>query len=297
MNLDAIIDNYLTYLRVERRLSENTLLAYAGDLKRFAMWCASKKNPSLSHLGDSHLLDFLVTLGKEKRATRSVERMVVAVKGFFAFLLEKKIIDRNPAHLLELPKRTQKLPRVLSIEEIDDLLAQPDQRTILGKRDYAMLQLFYASGLRISEMATLTTDAVNLQVGMVRPMGKGEKERVVPMGKSAIHALRVYLEESRPELIKRHTSEAFFVSRRGEEMSRQRIWDVIKTCARKSGIRTNVTPHMLRHSFATHLVERGADLRSIQLMLGHADISTTQIYTHVSRSHLQKLHRKFHPRA
>ncbi len=196
-----------------------------------------------------------------------------------------------------ISRQVEEAPKFLSIEQVDLMLRQPDVKTTLGVRDHAILELFYASGLRISEMSGLTTDRINLQQGYCMPFGKGSKERVVPMGGEAIAAISMYLEEGRGKLAHGKLADELFLSRRGGRISRQRLWEIIKFYARKAGIKINVTPHMLRHSFATHLIERGADLRVVQTMLGHADIATTQIYTHVSRKHLQDLYKKFHPRA
>lgn len=297
MNLDSAIDRYLTQLRVEKQLAPNTLEAYGHDLRSFAQHITSRGGEDIEKIEERDILSFLVSLHDEKLTSRSVTRYLVVIRGLFAYLLKERVIEDDPVSKVEFPARWKKLPHVLSIEQVDDLLAQPKRDTVLGVRDHAIIQLFYASGLRISEMSMLTTDRINLQQGYVMPMGKGSKERVVPMGRQAIDALGGYLDDGRPNLAGKRICDRLFLSRRGSGISRQRIWEIIKSYARKAGIRINVTPHMLRHSFATHLIERGADLRVVQMMLGHVDVSTTQIYTHVSRTHVQKLYKKFHPRA
>jgi len=295
--IDSAIDRYLTHLRVERHLAVNTLEAYGHDLRRFAENMVSKEINEAGRVSDRDVLAFLVTLHEGELTSRSVTRYLVAIRGMFTFLLREKEIDKDPTAQIEFPSRWKKLPHFLSLEQVDALLASPDLRTVIGTRDYAIIHLFYASGLRISELSGLTLDRINLQQGYVMPMGKGSKERVVPMGRSAIDAITAYLDGSRPELACKRICDRLFISRRGSGISRQRLWEIIKEYAQKAGIEINVTPHMLRHSFATHLIERGADLRIVQAMLGHADVSTTQIYTHVSRAHVQELYRKFHPRA
>lgn len=291
------IDNYLTHLRVERQLSANTLEAYSRDLRKFAEFLSSKKLSDADKIGEADILAFLVRLHNAKLTSRSVTRALVVIRRFFTHLIRARVISKDPSAQIEFPAKWLKLPKVLTVEQVDQLLAQPDRRKTLGIRDHAILELFYASGLRISEMSSLEVHRVNLQQGYVMPVGKGSKERIVPMGRSAISAITEYLNDSRPGLAGRHLCDRLFLSRRGRGLSRQGIWKIIKAYARAGGIKTVVTPHMLRHSFATHMIERGADLRTVQMMLGHADISTTQIYTHVSRAHIRELYKKFHPRA
>ena len=297
LNLDYYIDRYLTHLKVERHLSINTLGSYAHDLKRFANFVTAKDVDDPRLIKEEHLLSFLVLLHKEKIGSRSVARYLSALRGLFRFLVNEKVLSDNPVAKVESPARWQKLPKFLTLEEVDSLIAQPDKKTALGLRDHAIIQLMYASGLRISEISTLTMERINLQQGYVIILGKGSKERVVPIGKTALAALDEYFKDSRPTLLNRRINDHVFISHRGAKISRQRLWEIIKAAARRAGIKINVTPHMLRHSFATHLLERGADLRSVQTMLGHTDIATTQIYTHVSSKHLKDIYRKFHPRA
>jgi integrase/recombinase XerD len=297
ISIDHAVDRYLTHLRVERQLSANTLEAYGHDLRCFGAHLALKGMSAAASVEEGNILSFLITLHEQKLTSRSITRYLVAIRGLFSHLLKEKLIDKDPVSKIEFPAKWKKLPHFLSLEQVDALLAQPRRDTPLGVRDHAIIQLFYASGLRISEMSALTTDRINLQQGYVMPMGKGSKERVVPMGKQAIAALSEYLGEARPQLATKRICDRLFISRRGGGITRQRLWEIIKKYARQAGIKINVTPHMLRHSFATHLIERGADLRIVQTMLGHADVSTTQIYTHVSRRHVQELYKKFHPRS
>jgi integrase/recombinase XerD len=295
--IDAAIDRYLTHLRVERQLAANTLEAYGHDLRCLAEHLQKQGVRAAGQIEERDLLGFIVSLHEGGIHSRSVARYLVVLRGLFQFLLRERLVAKDPTAQIEFPSKWKKLPHFLTLEQVDALLAQPDRSTVLGMRDHAVIHLFYASGLRISEMSALTTDRINLQQGYVMPMGKGSKERVVPMGRQAIAALTEYLGEARPQLAGKRLCDRLFLSQRGSGISRQRLWEIIKEMARGAGIRVNVTPHMLRHSFATHLVERGADLRMVQAMLGHADVSTTQIYTHVSRTHLQQLYKKFHPRA
>ena len=278
-------------------MSAKTVEAYAHDLKCFSGFALKNGASAPDAIAEQHVLSFLVFLHREKIGSRSVARYLAALRGFFRYLVMGKEIQKNPAAQIESPARWQKLPKFLTLADVDSLLAQPDKNCELGLRDHAIIQLMYASGLRISELANLTLERLNLQQGFVIIMGKGSKERLVPVGKFALDALNEYLNLARPRLMNGKIDDHVFVSHRGEGLSRPRLWEIIKAAAKRSGIKTNVTPHMLRHSFATHLLERGADLRIVQTMLGHSDISTTQIYTHVTTKHLQDLYRKFHPRA
>ncbi len=296
-SFDNSVDNYIMHLRVERHLSAKTVEAYSHDLRRFSEFVGKKGAALPGDVSEPHVLSFLVLLHREKIGSRSVARYLSALRGFFKFLIKEKEIKNDPIAKIESPARWQKLPKFLTLSDVDSLLAQPDKKTDLGLRDHAIIQVMYASGLRISELAGLTLERLNLQQGFVIIMGKGSKERLVPVGRSALDAVNEYLGSARPRLTKGRLSDHLFVGREGEGLSRQRLWEIIKANAKKAGIKINVTPHMLRHSFATHLLERGADLRSVQTMLGHADIATTQIYTHVTTKHLQDLYKKFHPRA
>jgi integrase/recombinase XerD len=296
-NLDQYIDRYLTHLKVERHLSANTLESYAHNLRRFSEFISKKGVSQAKAVKENHLLEFLVLLHKERITSRSVARYLSALRGFFKFLMKEKILDKSPMTQIESPARWQKLPKYLTLNQVDELIAQPNRKTNLGLRDHAIIQLMYASGLRISEISSLTMERTNLQQGYVIILGKGSKERVVPIGRAALSALDEYLKDARPALLKGKINDHVFISHKGKNISRKRLWEIIKAAARRAGIKINVTPHMLRHSFATHLLERGADLRSVQTMLGHTDIATTEIYTHVTSTHLKDIYRKFHPRA
>ncbi|MFH1873896.1 MAG: site-specific tyrosine recombinase XerD [Pseudomonadota bacterium] len=297
MNLDQYIDSYLTHLKVERHLSANTLESYAHDLRSFASFVAGKGINDAKTVAEHDLLGFLVRLHQEKIGSRSVARYLSAIRGFFAYLIHEKILKDNPTAKIDSPARWKKLPKALTLTQIDAMLAKPNQKTNLGLRDYAIIQLLYASGLRISEISYLTMERFNLQQGYVLIIGKGNKERVVPVGRQAMEAVTEYINEARPKLLRGKIDDHLFISIKGGNISRKRLWEIIKQVARQAGVQVNVSPHMLRHSFATHLLERGADLRSVQTMLGHTDISTTQIYTHITTKHLQELYKKFHPRA
>lgn len=295
--LNQIIDTYINYLRVEKHLARNTLEAYGHDLRQFAELLSSKKMDEVELIREQHVLAFMVWLYKEQGLkSESVARHLVTVRGLFQFLFREKIILVDPTQHIEFPKGWKRIPHFLNLQQIDALLAQPDQSTPQGIRDHAMFQLMYAAGLRISELVSLKVDGLNLETGYVVPYGKGSKERIVPIGIEAIKAIRKYLEEVRPGQQKT-LDDSVFLSRLGKNMSRQAFWNLVKRYAWTAGIKINVTPHMLRHSFATHLLENGADLRSIQTMLGHVDISTTEIYTHVSKKRLKELYDKYHPRS
>jgi integrase/recombinase XerD len=247
-------------------------------------------------------LAFLVDLHKSGIGSRSVARHLVSVRGFFAFLRREKKIDYDPTAKVDFPKKWFKLPEVMSVEEVDRILAAPDVKMPLGFRDHAIMQVMYASGLRVSELVNLTLNQLTMGTtefdqAYIVTMGKGSKERVVPLGKTAVAALREYIETVRPLFANKGSPDNVFLSRRGQRLTRQQLWNIITGLAKKAGIRRDISPHTLRHSFATHMIERGADLRSVQTMLGHADISSTQIYTHVDTVHLKELYKKFHPRA
>ncbi|MBI4125354.1 MAG: site-specific tyrosine recombinase XerD [Deltaproteobacteria bacterium] len=294
---DASIDHFLNHLRVEKRLAANSLEAYGRDLRVFSEFAKKRKWPGPAQIGENHLLDFLIHLHQKGLKGKSVSRNLVAIRGWFRFLLEEKLIAKDPTAQIEFPKGLKKLPHVLSLENIDQMLDACDLKKPLGLRDFCILQLLYATGLRVSELTGLKTNHLMADAGYLLAYGKGSKERVVPLGKEALRALKEYLAGVRPKLSGEKSSDAVFLSRKGEKLTRQRVWQVLGGLARKAGIPKKVTPHMLRHSFATHLLERGADLRSVQILLGHADVSTTQIYTHVSSTHLKSLYEKFHPRS
>ena len=302
MSETLLIDQYLTGLLSERGLSSNTLEGYQRDLGKLQAFLQSQGRvdaASLTRVDVPRLLAFLRTQGL---AAASVARCLAAWRGFYRFLLSAGHTDQDPFLNVTIPKATQRLPRALSFSEVQRLLETPAKgvasrgRQPEALRDDAMLEVLYATGLRVSELVRLDIEAVNLSVGFLRATGKGSKQRVVPLGAVAVKKLRRYLESGRPRLLKTRTSNRVFVTRAGRSMTRQGFWKILRRYARAAGIPRAISPHMLRHSFATHLLDRGADLRVVQTLLGHADISTTQIYTHVERERLKQLHKRYHPR-
>ena len=291
---DLISDQFLHHLRVEKGLARNSVESYARDLIAFFSYL-EKKALSPLRATQADLMDFVSHLAG-RLSVRSIARNISALRVFYRFLVSEGQIETNPARLLSAPKLPRRLPGVLSRSEVERLLMQPDASTGRGERDRAMLELLYATGLRVSELTLLKIPNVNMEAGFVRTVGKGSKERIVPVGAKALEALKSYLENGRPSLLKRRSSSYLFIGPRGKALTRQGFWKIIKRYGRQAGIRKELTPHSLRHSFASHLLECGADLRSVQIMLGHSDISTTQIYTHVTRERLKEIHQKYHPR-
>jgi integrase/recombinase XerD len=294
-SMETQIRTFLNALRVEKGLSANTLLAYRRDVVKFAEFAAGRRL-DLKDIQRGDIVDFLTTLYKRGLDSRSVARYLVTIRNFFRFsLIEGYIVD-DPAATIESPKFRQSLPDFLSIEEVNQLLRQPDRASIVGVRDLAMIELLYSCGLRVSELCTLRVADVQMEQGCLRCIGKGDKERLVPVGREALKAVREYLRSSRPELLREAASPYLFLNQRGRRLDRIRFWKTLGEYGRKAGLRKVLTPHMLRHSFATHLLDRGADLRSVQMMLGHSDISTTQIYTHVVEERLKQVYKSHHPR-
>jgi integrase/recombinase XerD len=299
MELSAAIASFLTHIRVEKGLSDNTVAAYRRDVEKFEAF-AKKKKLTVESVSRDDLVDFLAGLYRQKLESRTVARHLVTLRNFFRFAQTQEMIASDPAINLESPKIRRNLPGYLRLEEVEKLLEQPDAKTPTGMRDHAMLEVLYSTGLRVSELIGLAVTDVDSKVGCIRCTGKGDKERIVPVGRKALGIVEKYLREGRPELVrqaKAAASPALFVNRRGAALSRVGVWKILSAYGRKAGLRVALTPHMLRHSFATHLLERGADLRSVQLMLGHADISTTQIYTHVVEERLKQIYKAHHPRA
>jgi integrase/recombinase XerD len=290
-----LLPDYLAALLVERGLAEHTLAAYRSDLRRFGIWLA-REGTRARQCERADLRRYLSALRGQGLSARSAARALAALRGLFRYLLERGETKQDPTLELETPKLMRALPHFLSAAEIEALLAAPDTTTVLGVRDRAMIETMYASGVRVSELVSLKASHLHLDPGFVRVWGKGSKERIIPVGSEAREWLARYLEEVRPKLDTRR-AEALFLSIRGEGMTRQRFWLMIKEYGRKAGITTHLSPHVLRHSFATHLLEHGADLRAVQAMLGHADISTTEIYTHITRERLRQLYDAKHPRA
>ena len=300
MEFSAAVGSFLTHVRVEKGLSENTVSAYQRDLQKFQRFVAESRL-TLRKISRADLVDFLASLYRRNLESRTVARHVVTLRNFFRFALTQGFVSSDPCANLESPRIRRSLPGYLRIEEVERLLARPDTRTPLGLRDRAMLELLYSTGMRVSEMINLNVPDLDAKAGCVRCIGKGNKERVVPVGRNAITIVERYLRDARLQLRPKGrgatASSVLFLNRRGGRLSRVGVWKILSAHGRRVGLRFPLTPHVLRHSFATHLLERGADLRSVQLMLGHADISTTQIYTHVVEERLKEIYKAHHPRA
>ena len=295
--MDLILDRFLNFLVVEKGLSPNTLEAYSRDLIQYFHFLKSKGLTDLSQTHSGTLYEYLGTLRSRKLSGRTQARILSSLKSFYRFLQEEALRKDNPALPLQGPKPKRTLPKTLSEMEVETLLHQPKADSPRGLRDAAMLEVLYATGLRVSELIALTLDQLELEAHLIRTMGKGSKERLVPIGKTASGSLMEYLQKGRNLLLKDHLTPWVFVNNRGGRLSRQGFWKILRQYGRQAGITKTISPHTLRHTFATHLLEGGADLRSIQIMLGHADISTTQIYTLVTTEHLREAYRRYHPRA
>lgn len=293
------LEDYLHFLRIERQLAHNTLVSYKKDLTDYLKHIFEiQQLHSLDVVERQHIVLHLRKLKTDGKTPRTISRNISSIRSFHKFLIREKVTNQDPTIHLELPQLEQKLPNFLSVEELSILLDSIDLSKAQGVRDLAMFELMYASGMRISECLQLDLEDLHITMGFVRCFGKGGKERIIPLGGAAINACTKYLEESRPKFIKpSERTDALFINQRGKRLTRQGIWKLLKTHATNAGIKKEITPHVLRHSFATHLIENGADLRAVQEMLGHADISTTQIYTHVSKTRLKEVYKKFHPRA
>jgi integrase/recombinase XerD len=286
---------FLDYLAVEKGLAKNSLAAYATDLRHFGHFLMDR-GVQLEDVERIHVVKYFQALRSAGISARSVARALAAIRGLYRFLVSERHLRKDPTENLENPKLWSSLPKTLHTSEVEALLKAPPRDTADGLRDRAMLELLYATGLRVSELINVRIDEVVMDAGFLRTMGKGSKERIVPFGDAAREAIVEYMERGRPELA-RDNDPYLFLSRRGRPMTRQSFWMKIVKYAHDAGVKAHISPHVLRHSFATHLLENGADLRSVQMMLGHSDISTTQIYTHVSRARLQKIYETFHPRA
>ncbi|UTX35968.1 site-specific tyrosine recombinase XerD [Ligilactobacillus salivarius] len=289
--------DYLHYLKVERGLSENTIASYGIDLKLFLEYLRKNEIPSFKQVNKEIIVNYMQAEKNNNKANSSILRSVSSLRKFFQYLAQEKIIEKDPMLLIDTPKKKQHLPQVLTKEEVEKLLHSPNTGQVLGLRDRAMLELMYATGLRISEIINLKLEDLHLTMGTLQTLGKGHKERIVPVGDEAIKWVNRYLEEARPKLLKQKRSNYLFLNFHGNNLTRQGVWKNLKAEVRKAGIQKNITPHTLRHSFATHILENGADLRIVQELLGHADISTTQIYTHLSNKQLADIYNRAHPRA
>ncbi len=291
------VGKFLESLEYEKGLSQNTLESYGADLRDYQMFLKDHSSETLIDVTPSTIVGYLMFLRRKGRSTATVARRLASIKSFYRFLLEEGYIDKDPSENLSSPSLERRLPKVLTLAEIERLLDQPDPSTPVGLRDRAILEVLYATGLRVSELTNLDLGDVDLREGFVRCIGKGSKERVVPLGEIAIASTRSYIENGRPTLIFDPKELSLFVNQNGGRMTRQSIWKLVKKYSEGARIPKEVTPHTIRHSFATHLLEHGADIRAVQEMLGHADISTTQIYTHVTKDRLKDVYARSHPRA
>lgn len=294
--MEKFVDEFINYLAVERGLANNTLVAYRRDLKKYLACLGGLGVQGLDQIKRNHVTEYIYKQKNNGLSTTSICRNLAAIKMFHRFLVRENLAKEDPTNLVDTPKLWKRIPDVLSQSEVESMITASQGRGVQQARDNAILELFYASGMRVSELVDLRCDQLNSEVGYVRCIGKGSKERVIPIGRKALEAIKRYTGNPRQKLLKGGTSPALFVSRLGKKMTRQSIWKLIKQYARKAKIKKTIKPHTLRHSFATHLLEHGADLRSVQEMLGHSDISTTQIYTHVDRERLRTIHKQFHPR-
>jgi len=296
--MKEFIEIFLNYLYVERGLAHNTIISYREDLNIYIDFLMKHNIDSLSKTKKEEIINFMLSQKDRGLGVNSVARRLAAIKMFYRFLVRERILKNDPTSLIDSPKLWKKIPETLSLNEVDSLISQPNIKERQGIRDRAILEALYATGMRVSEAVNLKVDNVNLDIGFLRCIGKGSKERVIPLGKKAIGSLKRYLESSRPQLLDsaKKDSEFLFLNRFGKKISRQSLWKIIKRYAKEAKIKKTIMPHILRHSFATHLLERGADLRSVQEMLGHANISTTQIYTHINKERLKSIHKMFHPR-
>lgn len=289
---------YLDYLFIERGMAQNTLESYSRDLHRYLAFVqTNRKISDIGNVTPEIVVDYLTKLREEGLAANSMNRALAALRGFYKYLLREKVIAQNPLAHIELAKVWMKLPETISKEEMKTILAQPGNRNNAAIRNTAMLELLYATGIRVSELINLTINSINWQVGFLIVMGKGSKERIVPIGRIAYDCIRRYVDEIRPKLMQKKSTDVLFLNRFGKKFTRQGFWKIVVACARQAGLQKKVYPHTFRHSFASHLLEGGADMRTVQVMLGHSDIATTQIYTHITRERLKEVHRKFHPRA
>jgi integrase/recombinase XerD len=291
--MNVLIQEFSEYLRIEKRCSPHTVEGYCRDLRRFARIFS---DTDVSGLKTVDIRSFLLVLRDDGLSPSSIARNLSSLKSFFRYLCQDKQLKDNPAEILDTPRKWRKLPHILSLEDVDKILSCPDINTGIGIRDQAMLEVLYATGMRVSELISVKGHNLNLVSGCLRTIGKGSKERIVPIGMVAIRSVKYYLLNSRPVLAKGKKVEELFLTRRAQPMTRQGFWKILKGYVKRSNIKTSVSPHTLRHAFATHLLDRGADLRSVQQMLGHADISTTQIYTHVLEKRMLEVHDQFHPR-
>ncbi|MFD3447877.1 site-specific tyrosine recombinase XerD [Microbacteriaceae bacterium 4G12] len=292
------LKDFIHYMVVEKGLAQNTIVSYERDLKSYLKYIQKVEQlTSLHEVTRLTIVNFLHHLKDMNKSSKTIARHIASIRSFHQFLLRERAVEHDPSVHIETPQGERKLPKVLSISEVEALLQAPKANNGFGMRDKAMLELLYATGMRVSELINLNLADVHLTMGFVRCLGKGNKERIIPLGRLATEAVQSYIENGRKELVGKKTTDALFLNHHGERLSRQGFWKILKRLAKEANIQNELTPHTLRHSFATHLLENGADLRAVQEMLGHADISTTQIYTHVSKARLKDVYKQFHPRA
>ncbi|MBS4176449.1 site-specific tyrosine recombinase XerD [Lederbergia citrea] len=293
------LQDFIHFMIVEKGLAKNTVVSYERDLKHYLQYLQQVEQlQSLDTVSRIHIIQFLSYLKDQGKSAKTLARHIASIRSFHQFLLREKAVEQDPTVHIETPQLERTLPKVLNFQEVESLLETPDKTTQFGIRDRAMIELLYATGIRVSELISLDMENVHLTMGFVRCIGKGNKERIIPIGNIASKAIEEYLQESRPKLRSaKYKTEALFLNHHGNRLTRQGFWKIIKKLASEAKIEKELTPHTLRHSFATHLLENGADLRAVQEMLGHADISTTQIYTHVTKTRLKDVYTKYHPRA
>jgi len=294
--MDELTQKYLDFLIIEKGLSHNSVESYSADLVQYITFLEKKRITNLDEVDSATILAWLIDLTKKGLSAKSRARHLITVRGLYKFLINENDVSTNPVKNVDIPKIGLALPKIMSIKEVEDLLDAPDISKPRELRNCAMMELMYGAGLRVSELILMNLHDINLDANYIRVMGKGSKERVIPIGSKARDINQKWIKEGRSSLLKKISSPYLFVARAGKPMTRQSFWKIIKKYANLANLAKNVTPHTLRHSFATHLLEGGADLRSVQTMLGHSDISTTQIYTHISREYLMKMHAKYHPR-
>jgi len=296
--LEEQLKDFIHYLSLERRLAENTVVSYERDLRKYYQYIVKvEKITSYDEISRLQIIHFLNHLREQGKSSKTLARQIASIRSFHQFLLREKIAQHDPSVHIEIPQQERTLPKVLTVEEVEALLETPKQTSDLGVRDKAMLELLYATGIRVSELINLNIDDVHVTMGFIKCSGKGNKERIVPIGKTAASVIHNYIEKVRPNMLKKHQTNALFVNHHGKRLSRQGFWKNLKKIASEANIQKELTPHTLRHSFATHLLENGADIRAVQEMLGHADLSTTQIYTQVSKARLKDVYSQYHPRA
>ncbi|MDD5269889.1 MAG: site-specific tyrosine recombinase XerD [Candidatus Omnitrophica bacterium] len=294
--MEEFIREFMDFISVERGLSKNTLESYGRDLSKYVQYLKKGGITDLNKVKRQQIQDFLMSLKDSKLNASSIARNLVAIKVFHRYLTSQRILKEDVTSVIETPKLWKTLPDVLDEKEVEAILDSPNTRLKQGLRDKAMLELMYATGMRVSELVSLKSNDLHMDMGFVRCLGKGQKERIIPVGSKAKEALEKYAQKARPKFLKKGESASLFLTRLGKPMSRQSFWMVIKHYVKDARIKKRVTPHTLRHSFATHLLQNGADLRIVQELLGHANISTTQIYTHINKERLKQIHQKFHPR-